>query len=153
MEAAEIAFWVCTLLVQASSILWFLVSLKVFLDSGGKAETTCRQRLLLLKRSLRQWWHSLLGSPLDQSTSEELDLMRCRLTKRFWALAIPLGISRLTSSQLRLAVWPSSIPIAGIDIAAMMVATFGLTLQLKPGLLNPKSLDAWYVVAGWFEYV
>eukprot|EP00438_Fugacium_kawagutii_P029934 Skav232680 [mRNA] locus=scaffold698:409902:412556:+ [translate_table: standard] len=146
MEAAEVAFWVCTLLVQASSILWLLVSLKVFLDSGDKTESgTCGRRLLLLRRSLKRWWHALLGRPLDQRTSEELDLMRCRLTKRFWALAIPVGISRLASTQLRMAVFDTKA-LAGIDIAAIMIATFGLTLQFKPGLMNPKSLDAWYVV-------
>lgn len=140
---ADPAFWVSACLLEAACLLWFITGLRSFLDSSeGK---TSRQKLALLRQRLRECWRSVLGRRLDKRTAEEQDWMRCRLTYRVWTAFIGFGVSRVLTQQLRI-LFGGERQSPEIDATAIVMATAGFLLQLMPTLLNPRSLDPWYIV-------
>lgn len=141
--APDPAFWVSACLLEAACLLWLFTGLRSFLDSSeGK---TCRQKLALLRQRLREYWRAVLGRRLDKRTAEEQDWMRCRLTCRVWTAFIGFGLSRILSQQLRV-LFGGERQYPEIDATAIVMATAGFLLQLMPTLLNPRSLDPWYIV-------
>eukprot|EP00435_Cladocopium_sp_Y103_P061270 s126_g22.t3 len=139
---AEAAFWVSACLLEAACLLWLIAGLKSFLHFEGK---TSREKLALFKQRLSGCWRSLRGRRLDKRTAEEQDWMRCRLTYRVWTAFIGFGMARVIWQQLRVCAGFER-QLFEIDALAIVMATAGLLLQLMPSLLNPRSLDPWYIV-------
>lgn len=97
------------------------------------------------RQRLREYCRSVLGRRLDKRTAEEQDWMRCRLTSRVWTAFIGFGLSRILTQQLRV-LFRGERQHPEMDATAIVMATAGLLLQLMPSLLNPRSLDPWYIV-------
>lgn len=97
------------------------------------------------RQRLREYWRAVLGRRLDKRTAEEQDWMRCRLTCRVWTAFIGFGLSRILTQQLRV-LFGGERQYPEIDATAIVMATAGFLLQLMPSLLNPRSLDPWYIV-------
>ena len=85
-----------------------------------------------------------MKSPVDQQKAHELDAMRCRVARRVWGLAFVMALVRLVNQQVRLLIGLER-QLPGFDYAAGLAVSLGLLLQVKPQIVNPRSLDAWYV--------
>ncbi|CAK9087104.1 unnamed protein product [Durusdinium trenchii] len=91
----------------------------------------------------QEWW-SWWREQLDPQAAEQLDLWRCRMTRRLWNLYLAIGLLRIIAAQVRgLQGLPRVMP--EYDLAIFYMALVGLLVNSKPGLVTPKSLDAWYV--------
>ena len=81
---------------------------------------------------------------LNQHAVEQLDQLRCKMTHRVWHVMFLFVIVRLVLGQFSEA-WGSQRPFPEFDYNMLFYGAVGLLLKFKPGLINPTSLDAWYV--------
>eukprot|EP00913_Durusdinium_trenchii_P010824 g10153.t1 len=63
------------------------------------------------------------------------------MTRRLWNLYLAIGLLRIIAAQVR---GLQGLP-REYDLAIFYMALVGLLVNSKPGLVTPKSLDAWYV--------
>ncbi|CAK9087105.1 unnamed protein product [Durusdinium trenchii] len=98
---------------------------------------------------LRAWWgrraNVTEARQMEQQTALELDVLRCRVTCQMWNVLLALALLRFVSGQVLAALrLPRLFP--EFDVSFFFLAVVGLTLNCKPSLITPKSLDAWHVV-------
>eukprot|EP00438_Fugacium_kawagutii_P007032 Skav230648 [mRNA] locus=scaffold2103:100609:102072:- [translate_table: standard] len=72
---------------------------------------------------------------MDQQTTAELDVMRCRAMRGIWYAASVFGTMRILGQQLRL--------LTGFQRTH---EGFDYSTEFKPEVVNPRSLDIWYMV-------
>ena len=113
----------------------------------------CRESLRTAKRWIARWWHSLLHilepkheTQRERHAGQELDAMLCRLTVLAWRWPIAFGMARITTNQILIVM---ELPRTGPDLDAqsLLLVAAGVLISYKPKLVNPCSLDAWYVGA------
>ena len=125
-------------------------------------ETLALLRLVVLAASAlraRGWWKALpslqsqyrsllrlwTAKPrLDQHAIEQLDWLRCKMTCRLWDITLTLVIVRMVVAQMMEARRLQRL-LPEIDFTMLFYGAVGLLLNFKPSLINPRSLDVWYV--------
>lgn len=133
---SDLAFWIGSLTLETLAVLRLLLAVRSLVFQ--------RTRQRQLEQRLREWWTFLFDYRIDQPTASELDAMRCRMTRRVWCIAAALLMLKLIVEQIRLlATEERNAP--GFDCAAGFLSAMGMLLSFKPQILNPRSLDAWYV--------
>ena len=133
---SDLAFWIGSLTLETLAVLRLLLAVRSLVFQ--------RTRQRQLEQRLREWWTFLFDYRIDQPTAAELDAMRCRMTRCVWCIAAALLMLKLIVEQIRLlATEERNAP--GFDCAAGFLSAMGMLLSFKPQILNPRSLDAWYV--------
>ena len=70
--------------------------------------------------------------------------MRCRMTRRMWYIVTGVLMLKLIVEQVRL-LTTEERNAQGFDCTATFMVAMGMLLCFKPQILNPRSLDVWYV--------
>eukprot|EP00435_Cladocopium_sp_Y103_P052986 s1106_g16.t2 len=100
---------------------------------------------------IQNWWkrqtnnNKGTGRNGCSRNDQELDVMRCNWTRRFWSVVFVIAVYRLVHKQIVLALDQDGIS-ADFDLTILLVGIFGIVLSSFPCLINPKSQDFWYVL-------
>eukprot|EP00435_Cladocopium_sp_Y103_P063658 s636_g25.t1 len=132
---SDLAFWIGSLTLETLAVLRLLLAVRSVFQRTWQRE---------LEQRLQEWWKFLFDYRIDQQTAAELDALRCRVTRRVWCIAAGLSMLKLIVQQIRL-LTTEERNAPGSDLSAGFMVAIGILLCFKPQILNPRSLDAWYV--------
>lgn len=120
------AFWIQSLLLELLVLSRFLSQWNVW------------------RQKLRNWWKSLPAYRVDKQAADELNAIRCRVTRSIWYTASAMGMAHTLVQQVRVLVGTSRT-LPGFDFATGVATFLGLLVQFRPQILNSRTLDAWHV--------
>lgn len=75
----------------------------------------------------------------------DVDLTRCDFTCFIWRGVCGMNFARMLVQQTLLLLDREPI-LPAFNLQLLLFTTLGLLISFKPGLVTPKSLDAWYVL-------
>ena len=136
---ADLLYQVGALIIETLALLRLVVL----------AASALRARGWKVLPSLRSKYRNLVARwtakpQLNQSTVEQLDWFRCRITRRVWNVTFVFAMFRLVGGQVMEALGFQKL-LPELDFTMLFFGAAGLLLKCKPSLINPKSLDVWYV--------
>ena len=136
---ADLLYQVGALIIETLALLRLVVL----------AASALRGRGWQVLPSLRSKYRNLVARwtakpQLNQSTVEQLDWFRCRITLRVWNVTFAFVMFRLVYGQVVEALgFQKLLPV--FDYNMLFYAAVGLLLNFRPSLITPRSLDVWYV--------
>ena len=133
------AFLIIAFVVEAIFLLLFTNSC-ISLSRGSWHET--RVYLQAVRMQLKDLWSRWCDAP--RHASKELDLMRCRLTRQLWLFYSGINLYFLFSQQWWILLGQPRTTPPELDFVVLGNLAVELVWQLKPNMLNPRSLDLWY---------
>jgi len=133
------AFLIVAFVVEAIFLSIFTNSC-ISLSRGSWHEP--RVYLQALRTQLKDLWIRWCDAP--RHASKELDLMRCRLTRQLWLIYSGINLYFLVSQQWWILLGQPRTTPPELDFAVLGNLAVEIVWQLKPDMVNPRSLDLWY---------